>query len=203
MDDSNITLSSQISRIKEKIDLTFFLNFMLYVLTPRFNHWHGDWTNDPLTRCLVRDKAQARFNNYALRGEPLFTTCPPFSWWIMKELIPCRFKASLVETYDNTTNPYDHLERYKALMILQWILDALICKSFPSTLQDNAQAWYTRLQSDSIHSFEEFGHFFATQFQSSRRLRVPMPSSLSNRRMKNHFKVTWLASKQPCWRFMT
>lgn len=70
--------------------------------------------------------------------EPLFTTHLPFWQQIMKEPILHHFKASLVETYNGTTDPCNHLESYKIFMMLQGILGALMCKSLPTIIWDAA-----------------------------------------------------------------
>lgn len=58
-----------------------------------------------------------------------------------------------METYNGTTNLYNHLEGYKSLMMLQGTSDALMCKSFSMTLRDTTWA-------NSIHSLQEFGYLF-------------------------------------------
>lgn len=83
--------------------------------------------------------------------------------------MPRRFKAPTLKAYDSTTNPFNHLENFKSLMLLQGASDDLICKSFPTTFRKMVRAWYTRLPSRSIHSSKEFGHQFTAQFQSSKR----------------------------------
>lgn len=67
-----------------------------------------------------------------------------------------------MEAYNSSTDPCDHLERFKTLMILQEAFDALMCKSLPATFRDAAGAWYVRFSSDSISSFEKFGQKFIT-----------------------------------------
>lgn len=60
-------------------------------------------------------------------------------------------------TFDGSIDPCDHLESFKALMMLQETFDTLMYKTFLITFRDVARAWYTRLPLDSINSFEEFG----------------------------------------------
>ena len=47
---------------------------------------------------------------------------------------------SQIEPYDGFTNPLDHLESYKALMLLQGASDALLCIAFSITLRKTARA---------------------------------------------------------------
>ena len=41
----------------------------------------------------------------------------PFSLQIMNEAIPPKFKMPHMEPYDGTTDPLDHLESFKAMML--------------------------------------------------------------------------------------
>ena len=61
-------------------------------------------------------------------------THPPFVRRITQEPIPARFKMPQMELYDGTTDPCDHLERYRTLMMIQGANDPLMCLSFPTTL---------------------------------------------------------------------
>lgn len=67
-----------------------------------------------------------------------------------------------MEAYGGSTDPCDHLESFKALILLKEVFDALICKSFLTIFKDAARAWCTRLPLDSISSFEEFDWKFIT-----------------------------------------
>ena len=75
-----------------------------------------------------------------------------------------------MEQYDGSTDPIDHLESYKALMIIQGVTDALLCIGFPITLRKAARAWYSEFQSKSIYSFGQLEHSFVAHFNTSRRL---------------------------------
>ena len=59
---------------------------------------------------------------------------PPLSRRITKRLIPNRFRMPQVHLYDGTTDPLDHLESYKVLMMIQGAPDALLCIAFPVIL---------------------------------------------------------------------
>ena len=74
-----------------------------------------------------------------------------------------------MESYNGSTDPIDHLESYKALMMIQGPTDALLCIGFPTTLRKATRAWYSGLQSESINSFEQFEHSFVAHFGISRR----------------------------------
>lgn len=63
----------------------------------------------------------------------------PFSRSILLESIPSRFKMPQVEPYDSSNDPLDHLEGYKALMMLQGTSNIFLCLAFPTTLKKAAQ----------------------------------------------------------------
>lgn len=82
----------------------------------------------------------------------------------MEEPVPHCFKAPAMETYDGTINPFDHLESFRFLMLLQGASDTFICMSFSTTFEEAVRAWYTQLPLELIHSFEKFGHQFMAQY---------------------------------------
>ena len=63
-----------------------------------------------------------------------FTTDPPFSARVMNEPIPMRFKMPQTKLYDGTSDPLDHLESFKALMLLHGTNDGVMCRAFLATL---------------------------------------------------------------------
>ena len=56
-----------------------------------------------------------------------FRTVQPLSQLIFEELISSHFKMPHVEPYDSSIDLVDHLESYKALMMIQGAIDALLC----------------------------------------------------------------------------
>ena len=94
-------------------------------------------------------------------------THPPFVRRITQEPIPSRFKTPQMELYDGSTDPCDHLERYRTLMMIQGASDALMCLSFPTTLQKSAWAWYSGLAPESVASFEQLEGMFVAHFSTS------------------------------------
>lgn len=53
----------------------------------------------------------------------------PFSHKIMEESMPHYLKAPTMEDYNGTSDPFDHLESFRSLMLLQGVLDSLMCKA--------------------------------------------------------------------------
>ncbi|XP_077223355.1 uncharacterized protein LOC143856959 [Tasmannia lanceolata] len=102
-------------------------------------------------------------------GNRLFSRKPPFTEEVLGASAPRRFKMPQLPQYDGTTDPIDHLETYKSLMLLHGASDGFLCRAFTTTLTGAARDWYSGLQPESISSFEESGDNLAHHFMSSRR----------------------------------
>ncbi|GKV52230.1 hypothetical protein SLEP1_g58821 [Rubroshorea leprosula] len=68
----------------------------------------------------------------------------PLNTNITLEPYPASFRIPLLETYDGTKDPDDHLHAFYSCMQAQNSCDALMCKIFPSTLRCNARTWLIR-----------------------------------------------------------
>ena len=90
---------------------------------------------------------------------------------IMQEPIPPNFKLPQFESYDRTSDPVDHLEAFRTMMLLHDAPDAILCRAFPSTLKGTARNWYSTLKLGTIYSFDQMSHQFVAHFVSSRHLR--------------------------------
>ena len=84
-----------------------------------------------------------------------FNTTLPFTSKIMKEAIPPRFKMPHTELYDGFADPLDHLEAFKALMLLHRANDGTLNRAFPATLRKAAREWFFNLPPKSIGLFEQ------------------------------------------------
>lgn len=51
----------------------------------------------------------------------------------MEEWVLVKFNMPQQEPYNSTTDPLDHLENYKALMLIQGTLDDLLCMACLAT----------------------------------------------------------------------
>ena len=89
---------------------------------------------------------EGRGNDEALN----FSYRPQFYRAILQELIPHRFKMPPIKPFDGSIDPFDHLEGYKALMMLQDASDALLCLAFPTIVMKTARVWNSDLQSELI-----------------------------------------------------
>ncbi|XP_021595168.1 uncharacterized protein LOC110602049 [Manihot esculenta] len=97
-------------------------------------------------------------------SQTLLPTSSPFSRWIQQETIPKKFMMPPMATYDGAGNPWEHILNYKTFMELQTLLDALMCKVFPTTLTRPARAWFNSLEAGSIKSFGDLANIFISWF---------------------------------------
>ncbi|XP_077226457.1 uncharacterized protein LOC143888969 [Tasmannia lanceolata] len=86
-----------------------------------------------------------------------------------------------IPQYDGTTDPVDHLETFRTMMLLHGAFDGFLCRAFPTTLSAVARDWYSRLKPNSIDNFEEFGDDLAQHFMSSQRPRKTAASLMALR----------------------
>ncbi|XP_010243719.1 PREDICTED: uncharacterized protein LOC104587707 [Nelumbo nucifera] len=102
-----------------------------------------------------------------------------FSPDIITEPLPPNFKAPTLERYDKNTDPNDHLESFRALMILYGYSDALTCRTFQATFKGAARRWFSSLPPQSINSWEQFSSLFLARFISSRRAQKSVVSLMT------------------------
>ncbi|KAJ0984602.1 hypothetical protein J5N97_002958 [Dioscorea zingiberensis] len=107
----------------------------------------------------------------------------PFIPEILEAPLPTEFRMPSIETYNGTSDPVDHLESFKAMMLLYGSPDGIMCRAFPTTLRGVAQMWFTSLPPESISSFEELSELFVGHFVSSKKQRK---TSVMLMRIKQH-----------------
>ncbi|XP_077252372.1 uncharacterized protein LOC143891721 [Tasmannia lanceolata] len=66
-------------------------------------------------------------------------------------------------------------------MLLHGASDGFLCRALLTTLTGAARDWYSRLKSNSIDTFEEFGEDLVRHFMSSRRPRKTAASLMAMR----------------------
>ncbi|XP_010253826.1 PREDICTED: uncharacterized protein LOC104594970 [Nelumbo nucifera] len=102
-----------------------------------------------------------------------------FTLEIILEPLPPHFKNPTLETYDGSTNPDDHLEGFRVLMILYGYSDALMCRTFQATLRGAARRWFSSHPPRLISSWEQLTIMFLARFISSRRCQKRVVSLMS------------------------
>lgn len=69
-----------------------------------------------------------------------------------------------LEAFNGSTNPLDHLETYKNLMMLQAVPDEIMCRAFHGTLKGSARMWFNKIKPNSIDNFKELIKNFVSYF---------------------------------------
>ncbi|XP_022899298.1 uncharacterized protein LOC111412593 [Olea europaea var. sylvestris] len=95
----------------------------------------------------------------------------PFALEIMAVLLPKGFNQTMIEAFDGVTDPLDHLRTFVDLIRLYATPDAVMCRSFPSTLRKEAKDWVATLAPRSIKMFYELSRSFVAYFLSNKRKR--------------------------------
>ncbi|XP_077248406.1 uncharacterized protein LOC143888016 [Tasmannia lanceolata] len=90
-----------------------------------------------------------------------------------------------VPQYDETTDPVDHLETFRTMMLLHGASDGFLCRAFPTTLTGAARGWYSQIKSNSISNFDDFGDDLVRHFMSSQRPRKTTGSLMALRQEDN------------------
>ena len=84
-----------------------------------------------------------------------------------------KFSFPNMKLYDGTTDPEDHIARYKqrmfTLVIRRDLRESCMCKGFRSSLIGPTLQWYTNLPINLICSFAQLTDTFVEQFVSSRK----------------------------------
>ncbi|GFY81286.1 hypothetical protein Acr_01g0010950 [Actinidia rufa] len=96
-------------------------------------------------------------------------TDPPFTGRILRARISSKFKLpTQLGIYEGKTDPMDHLDSYKSLMLLQDCSDEVMCKAFSANLKGPARSWFRKLSPGTIDSFGDLSRLFVANFMSCR-----------------------------------
>jgi len=92
-----------------------------------------------------------RIGNSSKTGS-LPTLPTPFNREILEVPRLNKVKMPSIELIDETTDPDDHLDVYKAQMYVQDVDNATYCRYFPATLKGIAKKWFNGLLNGSVAS---------------------------------------------------
>jgi hypothetical protein len=84
-------------------------------------------------------------------------------------LTPGLEKLPVMDTYDGSTDPDDHLENIEAILEWRRVRGSVKCKIFSTTLRKGALTWYKGLPPQSIDSWTELYRQFTDHFTASRK----------------------------------
>ncbi|RWW49448.1 hypothetical protein BHE74_00044389 [Ensete ventricosum] len=106
-----------------------------------------------VNECL--DEVQKEVTKSKEEATENFKHKSPFAPEIWDKPVPANFKLPVLESYDGSSDPTEHIAAFRAQMPLYDSFDALMCQFFLTTLRGPAQMWYDRLQPTSIISFDQ------------------------------------------------
>ncbi|XP_019160746.1 PREDICTED: uncharacterized protein LOC109157300 [Ipomoea nil] len=110
------------------------------------------------------DEMQKQINDRNGAPEPLDVLTPPFTRDIMEEPLPANFRFPTIQAYSGTTDPREHLNRYRAAMLMTRASNAIMCRGFLLTLDGHAQDWCRSLPEGSISTFATLTRRFLSYF---------------------------------------
>ncbi|RRT84284.1 hypothetical protein B296_00000156 [Ensete ventricosum] len=113
---------------------------------------------DEVQRDFVRSKEEVRETT---------KSGSPFALEILDKPIPSSFRLPALEPYDGSIDLTEHVAAFRAQMALYDTSDALMCRTFPTTLCGTARMWYNRMKPSSILSFDQFAKEFELNFIAS------------------------------------
>lgn len=88
----------------------------------------------------------------------------PFSEEILASPVPKNFTIPYFVLYTGATDPIAHLRYFRQVMTLYQGDDAVLCKVFPSSLNECAMAWFYRLKPNSVTSFTSLSIEFVKKY---------------------------------------
>ncbi|KAL0458399.1 UNVERIFIED_CONTAM: hypothetical protein Slati_0467100 [Sesamum latifolium] len=109
----------------------------------------------------------------------------PFTETVMADELPMNCRTPAIAEYDGTSDPMEHLSRFKNAALLHRYTDGIKCRVFVTTFARAAQQWFNQLPVGAIGSFQEFRSLFLHQFASSRKIRKTELSLFAVRQKDN------------------
>ncbi|XP_010906743.1 uncharacterized protein [Elaeis guineensis] len=121
-----------------------------------------------------------------------YNTNPLFSDRIIQKPLLLNFKMPRLESYHGITDPVNHLESFKSLMLIHGVTDATLYHTFSSTLKGTTKYWYTSLKPWMIHSFDQMSQLFVGHFVSSWRQQKESNSLMNVKQREGKSIISYL-----------
>ncbi|XP_059431559.1 uncharacterized protein LOC132165071 [Corylus avellana] len=97
----------------------------------------------------------------------------PFTDRVMRHPLPDKLKVPRVDKYDGSGDPTNHIESFRAHLILHDTPDEIACRAFPLTLKGAAKEWIEELSVKSVDNFNTLRRLFLSQFLATRKGKNP------------------------------
>ena len=85
----------------------------------------------------------------------------------------------LLDSYDGTCDPCEHIATFKTTMHLQGVLDEIMCRAFPTILKGLARVWFSKIPLNTVGSFKELSQLFVNNFIGGQRHKCSSSSLLT------------------------
>ncbi|RRT67062.1 hypothetical protein B296_00030772 [Ensete ventricosum] len=103
----------------------------------------------------------------------------PFAPEIRDKPILANFRLPVLESYDGSSDPTEHVAAFRVQMALYDSSDVMMCRVFPTTLRGPARMWHDRLQPTTIISFDQLARELEQNFHVNARPNPMITSLLS------------------------
>ncbi|XP_017420354.1 uncharacterized protein LOC108330379 [Vigna angularis] len=115
----------------------------------------------------VHAESAAEDGRMVVKSEPSSALLLPFTQNIMNVQISEQFMAPQFKTYNGTTDPASHIQTFSNAMAFRTDNDAIWCRAFSLSLEDEALEWFNNLSPNSIENFTGLKQLFIKQFAAS------------------------------------
>ncbi|RRT72489.1 hypothetical protein B296_00008639 [Ensete ventricosum] len=109
--------------------------------------------------------------------------------------IPQHFHLTMLEVYDDGSDPIEHVAAFQMQMALYRTSDTIMCRAFSTTLRGITRGWYGRLPPSSINSFDQLAREFEANFRTSARPK-PIAASLLGMRANQYVAAETLVAEK-------
>ena len=128
---------------------------------------------------IVMEKMKDSMRRVNHMDDLVHKTDSPFITSITSHPLPSKFKMPILGSYDGTCDPCNHIATFKTTMDLQSVLDEIMCRAFPTTLKGPGKVWFSKLQPNTITSFQELSKLFINNFVGGQRQKRSLSSLLN------------------------
>ena len=90
-------------------------------------------------------------------------------------------------TYDEISDPFDHIMHFRQLMTLDIGNDTLLCKVFPISLHDQTLSWFHHVLKNFVTNFRDLSEAFVGHYLCSTRPKQNINTLQNIKMQENEF----------------